>query len=165
MAKRKSSKKRKGRVGAAGALSAKSTVVKAGSLIGGYLLSDKIQEQMDKMLGQSGVDSKWINLALAGGGLYYLFMYKGKKNLPLSVIAGLLAGAGAKGALTDFGILSGFSSIPVVGNMRNVPVLGNYAVPQPSLSGINAGYEVPNASIIGAIPDAASGSGINPTDR
>jgi hypothetical protein len=163
MAKRKKSKSRR-RVGATGTMSANSPVVKFGSLAGGYLLSDKIQEQIDKITGS--MDSKIVNGALAAVGFYYLFFFKGKKNLALSAVLGLAAGAAAKGLLVDFGVLNGFMNVPTVGNFRNTPVInGGYTVPAPMLNGIGNGYTVPASSVMGAVPDTASGSGINPTDR
>jgi hypothetical protein len=164
MAKKSKSKKGRRRIGAAGALSANSPVVKYGSLAAGYLLSDKVQEQIDKLLGTT-MDSKMINGVIAAGSLYYLFMHKGKKNLPLTAIAGIAGGAAAKGLLVDFGVMSGFSNIPVIGNYNRVPVVSGYNVPAPALNGIGNGYTVPASSVMGSIPSEADGSGINSTDR
>jgi len=173
MAKRKKSKGRR-RVGtaASGMLNPNKPLLKVAALGGGYLLSDKIQEQLDKILKGDAVTvdpekSKMINAAIAAGGLYYLFMHKGKKNLPLTLAAGLLAGAAAKGLLVDFGVITGFAHVPVIGNSyRNaLPVVSGYGVPQPTLNGIGSGFTVPASSVMGSIPDHASGSGINPTDR
>jgi len=172
MAKRKKKGSRR-RIGSTGALSANKPIVKFGSLAAGFMLSDKIQEQIEKIIPQASstgdMDSKLINGVLTAAGLYYLFMYKGKKNLPLTAVAGLAAGAGGKGLLSDFGILSGFSQVPVIGNYRNVPVVSGYRVPSPMLNGIGSGYTVPAASVMGAIPGSentsGSGSGLSESNR
>lgn len=168
MAKRNKSKKGRRSIGRTATLSGNSNVVKFGSLAGGYLLSNKIQEQIDKLVSGAAAattttppNTKMINAALTAAGLYYLFMFKGKKNLALSAAAGLIAGAAGKGLLVDMGVLSGFGDLPVIGNLRQVPVVSGYNVPSPALNGIGSGYTVPSASVLGKIPDEkASGSGL-----
>ena len=164
--KRRTSGRRRRRISGV-ALSATSPLVKYGSLAGGYFLADKINEQLVKITGT--LDPKIVNGVLAAGGLYYMFMHKGKKNTALTVVSGLAAGTGIKGLLTEFGVVSGFREMPVLNGYQNVPTVGKYAIPSggsPSLSGIPGGngYRVP-APIMGSVPDEYSNSGINPTDR
>lgn len=156
--KRKKSHRRRRRIGAI-AMSASSPLVKYGSIAAGYLVADKVSEQVSKISGD--IDPKIVNGILAAGGLYILFMHRGKKNVLLTALAGLAAGAGAKNLLTEFGVINGFAEIPTVGD---IPVIGQYAVPQMSINGVG-GYNVP--SVMGSVPNAAmeDGSGINSTDR
>jgi len=163
MAKKRRKSGRRRRIGAV-ALRSGSPVVKFGSLAAGYLLADKVQRQIEKLTGT--LDPKIVNGIMAAGGLWYLFMFRGKKNPALSAVAGLAAGAGTKGLLSDFGVLSGFMSVPVVSGYGDVPAIGNYGVPSPAsaLNGVE-GYTVPAGGVIGGVPDQFEDSGINVTDR
>jgi len=152
--RKRTSSRRRRRIGSV-ALSANSPLVKFGSIGAGYLLADKINEQLIKITGT--LDPKIVNGVLAAGGLYMLFMNKSKKSTLITALSGVAAGVGAKGLLTEFGVLSG---IPVVGN---VPVIGNYNVPQMSINGVGS-YSVPS-SVVGSVPASYEGSGINSTDR
>jgi len=164
--RKKSHGRRRRRIGAV-ALSANSPLVKFGSIAAGYLLADKVNEQIAKVTGT--LDPKIVNGLLAAGGLYFSFMHKGKKSTLIAALAGLAAGVGAKGLLTDFGVISGFREMPVISGFNDVPVIGNY-VPSSGqgagLAGIadTFGYNVP-ASVLNGVSDYASGSGINCTDR
>ena len=155
------------------ALKAGSPLVKYGSMAAGYFLSDKVHEQIDKILPDSTTadtnKTKIVNGILAAGGLYFLFMSKGKKSVFVEALAGFAAGVGAKGLLMDFGILSGFRSMPVLNGFNDVPVIGNYNVPSPSLNGMG-NYAVPSG-VVGSVPPeyaetaSGSGSGINNDNR
>jgi len=147
------------------ALSATSPIVKYGSLAGGYFLADKINEQLTKITGT--LDPKIVNGVLAAGGLYYMFIHKGKKSTPLVIVSGLAAGTGIKGLLTEFGVVSGFRELPVVSGFNNVPVVGKYSIPSGALNGVPNGYRVPSPMVasMGSVPGEYDGSGINATDR
>jgi len=158
MAKAKKTKKRK--VGAV-ALRASSPLVKFGSMAAGYFLADKVNEQIVKLTGT--LDPKIVNGILAAGGLYFSFMHKGKKSTIMAALAGLAAGVGAKGLLTDFGVISGFREMPVIGSYGDVPVIGAYAPTSGNLSGVGEGYRVPSSVLNGV--GCGDGSGVNYTDR
>ncbi len=160
--KKKSHGRRRRRIGAL-SMSASSPLVKFGSMAAGYFLADKVNEQLVKLTGT--MDPKIVNGILAAGGLYYNFLYKGKKSTIMVALTGLAAGVGAKGLLTDFGVITGFREMPVIGSYGNVPVIGEYAPTSGNLSGIGA-YNVPSSVLngIGAVADA-SGSGVNCSDR
>jgi hypothetical protein len=165
MAKRKKAKRssRRRRIGAI-ALNANSPVTKIASLGAGYVLSNQITAALEKVTGGK-IDSKIVNGILAAGGLY--LSMKGKSNL-LKVLGGIAAGAGAKGLLKDFGVISGFRSIPVLGGFNKVPVIGGYNVPQPTLNGVG-GYTVPSSSSImgkvGNIADPDDGGLLRGSDE
>jgi len=156
--RRKKTSRRRRRVGAI-ALSASSPLIKYGSIAAGYFMADKLTGMIDQATGGK-IDSKITNSVLAAAGLYMLFMHRGRKNTILTVASGLAAGAGAKGLLTDFGVINGFADIPAVGGYRDVPAIGEYAVP-----GAVGGYNVPQASVLGGVMNSSSGSGINESDR
>jgi len=159
--RRKSTGRRRRRISGV-SMNANSPIIKYGSLAGGYLLADKINEQLVKLTGT--LDPKIVNGVLAAGGLYYMFLHKGKKNTAIVVASGLAAGTGIKGLLTEFGVVSGFRDMPVVNGFNNVPTVGKYSVPSGALNGIPNGYKVP-APVMGSVPDEYGNSGINPTDR
>jgi len=158
--RKKSSGRRRRRIGGI-AMSASSPLVKFGSMAAGYFLADKVNEQIVKVTGT--LDPKIVNGILAAGGLYFTFMHKGKKSTLVAALAGFAAGVGAKGLLSDFGVVSGFREMPVIGAYGDVPVIGNYAPTSGNLSGIGA-YNVP-ASVLNGVAGCADGSGINYTDR
>jgi len=155
--KRKKTSRRRRRIGAV-ALNANSPLVKFGSIGAGYLLADKINEQLVKVTGT--LDPKIVNGVLAAGGLYMLFMNKGKKSTVITVLSGIAAGVGAKGLLTEFGVITGFAQIPVVGQL---PVVSGYGVPAMGINGVG-NYNVPS-SVVGMVPSEYDASGINSTDR
>lgn len=168
MAKRRRAKKttRRRRIGAAGKLNANSPLVKFGSMAAGYFLGDKINEQIEKVTGDK-IDGKIVaGLEVLGGlilgGTIKLGKSGAKPKLPMVVIGGVLAGAGLKKGLTEFGVINGFYSVPVVNGYRSVPALNGY---NPTPGSQMNGYRVPNRMVMGAVSVDASGSGINPTDR
>jgi len=172
MARRKKAKKstRRRRIGAAGKLNANSPIVKFGSMAAGYFLGDKINEQIEKITGDK-MDGKIVAGLEVLAGLVLNKTIKlgksgGKPSLPLVVVGGVLAGAGLKKGLAEFGVINGFYSVPVLNGYRSVPVLNGYN-PTPGAS-LN-GYRVPNRQVMGGVniatDMAASGSGINSTDR
>lgn len=159
MAKRKKSRKtsRRRRVGAM-SFNANSPLVKFGSIAVGFLASDKINAMIDKVTGGK-LDPKLVALLQAGGGAYYSFMHKGKKNLPLAVVSGVLTGAGAKRAMSSFGIgklLAGYGDVPVIGKRvagyQEVPVIGN--------GGYVTGYDTAKVPVMAGVSAGDSGSGI-----
>lgn len=176
--RKKSGGRRRRRIGAI-AMNANSPLVKYGSLGAGYLMATQIRSLIDKVV-QPPTDptkaeqqSKIINGVLAAGGLYFLLMYKGRKTTLTTILAGIAGGAGAKGLLKDYGVVSGFRSIPVVSGYSKIPTIGNYRVPgaAPQLNGIgnDLGYSVPSGLMgsIGRVTDDQSfgGPGINPDAR
>jgi len=159
--RRKKTSRRRRRVGAV-AFSANSPLVKFGSLAAGYVISDKVTSLVDQLTAGK-VDPKITNGILSIGGLYYLFMYRGSKSTIMTALAGLAAGAGAKGLLADMGIMSGYQDVPAIGGYQDVPAIGSYNVPA-SINGVGA-YSVPQpmAGVMGSVPEP--GSGINASDR
>lgn len=133
MAKRrkKTSHRRRRRIGAL-ALNASSPLVKFGSIAVGYFMADKVNEAIDKATGGK-IDGKIVAAAevLAG------FMIQKKPGMMTTVIGGVLMGAGAKKGLTEFGVISGFRSIPVV---------GGYNVPQRLTASVNGIMDVPTVN-------------------
>lgn len=172
--KKKSTGSKRKKVGAM-SLSASSPLVMYGSIAAGYFFGDKLNDAVDKATGGK-IDGKIVGGAEAGLGALLVFG-KGKKSLPKTIAGGVLLGAGAKKMLKEFGVISGYGSVPVVGRRRingygSVPVVGGYT---PSVmlagalngngNGMNAGYPVPrppHKQVVGSYDDG-NGSGI--TDR
>lgn len=171
-------RRRHHRVGAL-ALAPASPLVKFGSIAAGYfLLGDKINDAIAKATGDK-VSGKVVGAA--EGGLGFLLMTKGKKTVIKTALGGLLVGAGLKKLLKEFGVITGYGGVPVVGNRVNgygrVPVVGSPAgysqqgyTPSIQLAGALNGYNVPPVppSIIGSFADDGtdgSGSGINSDSR
>lgn len=158
---------RRRKVGAM-AMSAKSPLMTIAPIVAGYFLADKINTPIDTAVGGK-VDSKIV--AAGEIGIGYLLAFKGKKSMPKSIAGGILIGAGLKRALKDFGVVTGFYSVPVlsgrqVKGFHNVPVIGapGYAVPaRPAMNG----YKVPAAAKVmsGCGDGNGSGSGINASGR
>lgn len=169
-AKRKKHSKashRRRRVGAM-ALSPASPLVRLGSIAAGYFLADKINTPIDTAVGTK-IDSKLIAAGEAGIG--FLLAFKGKKSTAKSIIGGVLIGASIKRALKDFGVITGFYSVPVIGRKtmagyHNVPVIGMNGYNVPAKPAGMQGYNVPAArnKVMNGCGDS-SGSGINKTDR
>lgn len=132
--KRKSSKKtyRRRRVGAV-ALNASSPLVKYGSIAVGFVLGDKVNALLDKVV-PANVDGKIVAAGELGLG-YFLAFGKGAKSLPKSVLGGIMIGAGIKKGMSSFGI-GGFQMVPAVGGYRSVTAVSG--TPK-RLSGYNAG--------------------------
>jgi len=133
MAKRrkKRSSGRRRRMGAM-ALNANNPVVTLGSVAAGYLMAaTPVNSALDKVTGGK-IDAKILGAAQVGLGALVIMKKGGKKSLPLTIGAGVLAGAGLKRLLVAMGVVSGFQSVPVIGGYRSVPVIGNgngYRVP------------------------------------
>lgn len=159
MAKKKSKKGRKPtprrrRVGAAGmALNAESPLVMLGAAIGGFLLADKINPLIDKVTGT--MDGKLVGAVEGGLGAALLLMKfgPGKKSMLQVIPGGVLAGAGAKRLLREFGVINGiggYGAVPVIGRKMlkgalngygQVPVVAGYT-PNQALNGMGS-YQVP----------------------
>lgn len=151
MAKRKKakSKSRRRRVGAAG-MNPNNPIVKYGSMALGYLMGDKINAQVAKMVGDK-VDGKIIGAGEAGLGAFLVFG-GGKKSMLKTIAGGVLLGAGAKKVMTEFGIggIGPYGRVPVVaGAYGRVPVVAgakriNGYTPNNALNGYT-----PNSSLNG----------------
>jgi len=164
MAKRKKSKSktRRRRVGAM-AMTATNPIVKYGSIAAGYLLAGKINPLIDKATGT--LDQKIVAGGQVGVGVAYMIT-KGKKTMPLTVITGIIAGAGLKRAMTAFGIagIGGYGAVPVIGagvkrinGYQNVPVIGGgYKTP----GQLNGGYTTASQKIMGTV-GYTNASGLN----
>lgn len=142
--KRSKPTRRRRRVGAM-SMTASSPLVKLGSIALGYFLGDKINAALAKVTGT--IDGKIVAAAEAGLGAL-LLLKKGKKSVIVTAAGGVLIGAGAKKLLTEFGVISGFRQVPVIGrrNMngfRQVPVVNGYNTNSSPLS--MGGYN-PNSS-------------------
>jgi hypothetical protein len=177
MAKKTKAKKRKSpvrrRVGAT-ALNLKNPIVMYGPIVGGFLMGDMINNAIDKALPDDKVGQKIKGGAEAGIGAALVFMKLGKKKTIIEVVAGgVLAGAGVRRLLKEFGIITGiggYQSVPVLGRRAGVngygavPVIGNgYKTSRTALNGVlNGGYQVPQVpSKLNVMGSTGSGSGLN----
>lgn len=118
MARRKKTAKRKtgGRRRVSGvALSAKSPLVKFGSIAAGYFLGDKINDSLASATGS--IDPKIIAAAEAVGGF---LIQKKVKGVVGAVAGGILMGAGLKKGLTEFGVISGLPLISGYQDLRTI---------------------------------------------
>jgi hypothetical protein len=134
-------------------LNADSPIVQLGSAAVGFILGDKINVMVDKVTGT--MDGKLVGGIEAGLGAALVFMKltPGKKSLLQVVPGGLLAGAGIKKLLQEFGVINGiggYGAVPVIGKRivngalngyGSVPVVAGYT-PNQALNGIG-GYQVP----------------------
>ncbi len=165
MAKRRKSRKtsRRRRVGAM-AMTASNPLVKYGSIAAGFLLAAKINPLIDKAAGT--LDPKIVAGGQVGIGVAYM-LTKGKKTMPLTVVTGILAGAGLKRAMTAFGIagMGGYGAVPVIGRpakmlggYQNVPVIGGGYKTPGQLNG--NGYTTAGQKIMGGI-GYTNASGLN----
>lgn len=189
-AKKKGSKKkstvRRRKVGAL-ALNASSPLVMFGPMVGGFLLGDKINDAIDKALPDDKVGQKAKGMIEGGLGAALVFMKLGKKKTVVEMVAGgVLAGAGVRRLLKEFGVITGiggYQSVPVVARRHTkmlngygkVPVIGNngggYKTSQYSLNGAlngvgDGGYQVPMAAgssnvMSGFNSGSGSGSGLS----
>jgi hypothetical protein len=133
--------RRRRRMGAM-ALNAANPMVQIGSIAAGFLLVGKpLNDMIDKLAkidATTDASKKKIVAGVEVGLGALLLLKKGKKSMIEVVGGGILAGAGLKRALTEFGIISGFQQVPVLSGYKNVPVLGGYNVPSPAgLNGYN----------------------------
>lgn len=111
---------RRRRVGAV-ALNASSPLVKYGSIAVGFVLGDKVNSLLDKVV-PANVDGKIVAAGELGLG-YFLAFGKGTKKLPQTVLGGIMIGAGIKKGMASFGI-GGFQMVPTIGGYRSVPAIG-----------------------------------------
>lgn len=154
MAKKKKYVKRR----KVGAFSPSGNVMKLATVAAGYLLANKINPIIDKAVPDSISGEIVLGVQVLGGG--YLLMSKGGSRtvkLVKTAVGGVVAGAGIKRALQAFGVIkvSGYQSVPVIGNYGKVPVISGYTP-----SGTLAGYKVPKPihdTVMGS-----SGSGYMP---
>lgn len=172
---------RRHRIGAA-SLNPSSPVVQLGSTAVGYFVTaDPINGAIDKMNTKPAtatepattrLNPKIVGIAEAGLGALLIF---GKKKTVIKTVAGgLLAGAGLKRLLHEFGVISGYQAVPVIGGVRrkmagyqSVPVIGGMP---PQLAGaaqlqgyrVN-GYTPAGSGVLGAVnpgmDNSAYGSG------
>jgi hypothetical protein len=120
--KKKKTTRRRRRIGAA--MTASNPIVKYGPIALGFLLGNKINEQIDKVAGDK-IDSKI--LAAAQGGIGALLVFKGKPSMVKSIAGGILLGSGVKRAMSAFGMgnIGGYGAVPVIGGYGAVPVIGS----------------------------------------
>lgn len=126
MAKKRKKSTNKKRVGAM-ALSASSPLVMYGSMAAGFFLGDKINSAIDTATGGK-IDTKLIAGGQVGLGALLVFKKGGKKSAIKTIAGGVLLGAGAKRAMTAFGLagLGGFYDVPGINGFQDVPAVGGY---------------------------------------
>jgi hypothetical protein len=160
--KRKSGTRRR-RVGAL-ALNPNSMMVQLGAVGLGFVMANTINSAIDKVAGS--MDGKIVAAAQVGlGGMLVFSKMTGKKSLLGVVGGGILAGAGIKRALGEFGVVNG------IGGYQNVPVIGRHSMngygKVPVISGYRAGgqlngYPVPrpmHTNIVGSTGSGLSNDG------
>lgn len=118
--KKKTSSRRRRMSGLGMSLSATSPIVKWGSIGLGFLFGDKINDQIDKVIDPGKIDQKIEGLGQFGLGTAYIFIMKGKKNVILTAVSGIVAGAGVKRSMKAFG-MGGYQNVPSVNGYQNVP--------------------------------------------
>lgn len=177
--KRKGSKKKtttRRKVGAA-ALNLKNPMVAILPVAGGFFLGDMINDKIDTLLPDDKLSQKAKGMVEGGLGAALILMKIGKKKTAVEVVAGgVLAGAGLRRLLKEFGVLNGiggYQSVPAIANRERrrlngygaVPVVGNggYKTSQYQLNGsLNGvgGYNVPPVPAgVGVM--GSTGSGLN----
>lgn len=150
----KKSKRKKRRVGSALSLKGgKSSTMKLIGLAAGYLLADKVNDQVLKILPKkkdsAGVEVPNTQLAMVAeiglGG--YLALRS--KNKMLQIGGAFVAGAGLKLALKSAGVIKGYQSVPVVGGRirraggyQATPVIGGMPSQLSGLPNQLSGYRV-----------------------
>lgn len=167
--KKKTTTRRRSRVGAAGVLNPASPLVKFGSIALGYfMLGDKINAKITEAAGDK-VDGKLIGAAEGGLG-YMLSFGKGKKSLIKTIAGGILLGSGAKLLMGEMGVGAAgpYGRVPVIaGPYGNVPVIagsrrrvGAYT-PNNALNGYSPNQSLASKIMSGvSTSDNGSGSGI-----
>lgn len=191
MAKNKKGAKRSKRMGRSSMMNPSSPVLKIAAVAAGYFLGEKIIAPLEKLIPLKNTPASGTTPATvapiipekvihgAEAGLGALLLMKGKSTMVKTIAGGLLAGRGLKGLMTDFNIMTGFQSVPVLGKAvrgyQITPVLG--AVPASLQGTTNNGYRVnglppqlsgyvPNGSGVGVMGSLyTNGSGINVSDR
>lgn len=101
------------------AMNANSPIMQYGPIAGGYLLADKINEAIAKVV-PATLDPKIVAAAQAIGGF---ILRKQMKGMAGAVIGGLLMGSGVKAGLKAFNVISGVPgsrSLPVVNGYRDL---------------------------------------------
>lgn len=139
--------RRRHRIGAM-SLNPSGPLVMYGSIAAGFLLGDKINQAIDKAIPPDKVDSKLVGAGQVGLGAAYLFLKKGKKNLPLTIAAGVMLGAGAKRELKAFGLgnIGGYSNVRAINGYQEVEAvngrrrLGGFN-PLPGGMGLNGKFQ------------------------
>lgn len=181
MAKKRKHHHRRRRVHGFGGGGKKSIGMKLIPIIGGYLLGDQINAQIDKFLPKktdtvtnTQVPNNTLGIVGSIGLGGALLMYKGRGTVGTvtTLAGGLLAGAGLKRALKSSGIISGYQNVPVIGAPRmagyqSTPVIGGKRPPQlagrpAQLQGFRVnGYTPTGSGVMGSIGNPAGrGSGI-----
>lgn len=166
MSKRKKPvKRRRRRMGAAAmSLNPTSPLVKFGAPLLGFFMPGPINGIIDKVAGS--IDPKIVGVAQTGLGVLYL-MSKGKKNLLLTIAAGVTAGAGAKRAMTAFGIgaIGNYGQVSVLNGYGNVTAIGyrekarlNGYAPQGTLAGYSPQGTLAGPNVMGSVGNG-NGSG------
>jgi hypothetical protein len=184
--KRKHQKRRRSRRVGALNLGGSDTVIKLAAVVGGFLLGNKINDQIDKNLPKTTdpvpVPTKaGKTAAMIGevgiGGYLLLSRFRGNLGLAAKVAGGVALGAGIKRAAAVLGIMTGYQSVPVIGRHRmagyqGTPVIG--AVPgqlagrtppqlsgyRPAGSGVGA-YVNQGTGVMGSIGNCDGGSGVS----
>lgn len=154
MAKRK--KKSTGRRRKVGAtkINANSNLVKIAALAAGYFAGDKINEQVTKMAGDK-IDGKIIGVAETGIGAF-LVLGPGKKTMLKTVAGGVIAGAGIKKLMGEFGIgaVGPYGRVPVIGQSNpygRVPVIAGARRVGAYTPNQQLGSYTPNMSLNGRV--------------
>jgi hypothetical protein len=155
-------------------LNASHPLLKVGALVGGYLLGDTINAQIDKMMpapaaaattttttpvttSSFSLTSALPMVAELGLGGYLLLKKRGM--LP-TVVGGLLAGAGIRRALKSTGMIKGYQAVPVIAGKhrmagyQSVPVIAG--IPS-QLQGIPGQLEGVNGYRVNGYTPAGSG--------
>jgi hypothetical protein len=163
------------------------TGLKLLSIAAGYFMADTINEQIDKVLPTHTDTSVTPNVtgpnqtmgsvgSIGIGGLLLMKKFgTGTMSTVLQVAGGALAGAGLKRALKQAGVITGYQSVPVLGNIgrkrmtgyQSVPVLGKIPGQLQGRPAQLQGY-IPAGSAMqgytsqgsGAIGSVESGSGV-----
>lgn len=151
-------RRRKSRRVGAVSLGNTSMLLKLGSLAAGYFLADTINPFIDKVVPKTTdttTNTQVPNQTIAiigelgvGGLLLMKRTGKGMTGKALTVVGGVLAGAGVQRAMKKMGVIKGYQSVPVIGRPKmagyqSVPVIGSLP-PQ-----------------LGKIPAALNGYGVN----
>jgi len=148
------------------------------SIAAGYLMADTINEQVDRILPKktdtsvtpniTGPDQTIGSIAEIGiGGLLVMKKFgTGMTSTVLQFGGGLLAGAGLKRALKQAGVITGYQSVPVLGNIgrkrmtgyQSVPVLGKIPGQLQGRPAQLQGYTSAGSGAMGGYTSAGSGA-------
>lgn len=116
---------RRGRVGALSFSLKKSNYLFLAAIAAGYFFGDKVNALFDKVTGS--LDPKLVSALQLGAG--FVIPTTVLKSQAGKIIGGVLIGAGLKGSLKAFGVISGYSDLmPIMGNLRKVSGIG-YPLP------------------------------------